>query len=464
MPPIVATFIYLAFVVYLFRRDLRERPNVTNALWLPFFWIVISGGRFISEWMGIFGLNFGGGSVEEGSPVDAIFFFVIIVGGLHVLHQRRVNWSEFMRKNQWVTIYLLYCLVAIAWSDFPLVAIKRWMKLFGQPIMVLVLLTEPDPMESFTRLLKRCSYVLIPISILFIKYYPDLGRAFDAWSGMGMNTGITTNKNTLGCDCFILGFFFVWHFLRVWRREKGVPRRNELILCLVFFVLIGWLLFFMAHSSTSLGAFILAVAVMLFVGFKFVNRRQLSIYLVVTVVAVVLLEVLFDFHKVVIEALGRNSTLTGRTDIWQVLLNWDLNPILGTGFESFWLGERPRKISEMFQGLNLNEAHNGYLETYINLGLLGLAITVAWLVATYFKAHRALLNDFEFGRFRLGYLTAFIVYNWTEAAFRTHCFPFFIFFLIAIDYRVKPQLEELNDPMVEVKSGEGAASIKPTPV
>jgi exopolysaccharide production protein ExoQ len=450
MPPIVATFVYLAFVVYLFRRDLRERPNVTNALWLPFFWIVISGGRFISEWMGIFGLSFGGSSVEEGSPLDAIFFFVIIASGLRVLHQRRVNWSEFMRQNQWVTIYLLYCLVAIVWSDFPLVAVKRWMKLFGQPIMVLVLLTEPDPMESLARLLKRCAYVLIPISILFIKYYPDLGRAYDAWSGMGMNTGITTNKNTLGCDCFILGYFFVWHFLRVWRQERGKQRQNELILCFVFFVLIGWLLFFMAHSSTSLGAFLLAVTIMLFVGFKFVNRRQLSIYLVVTLVVGVLLEVCFDLHKVVIEALGRNSTLTGRTDIWEVLVNWDLNPILGTGFESFWLGERPKKISEMFQGLNLNEAHNGYLETYINLGLLGLAITVAWLLATYFKANRALLSDFEFGRFRLGYLAAFIVYNWTEAAFRTHCFPFFIFFLIAIDYRVKPPLTELNAPVVEI--------------
>lgn len=433
MPPIVATIIYLAGVAYLFRRDIRERPHVTLALWLPFFWVLISGGRFLSEWLGIFGLNVGGESAQEGSPIDAIIFFFLIVGGLQVLYQRRVNWAEFIRRNRWVSIYLCYCLLAIVWSDFPFVALKRWIKLFGQPIMVLIVLTEPDPMESLTRLMKRCAYVLVPVSILFIKYFPEWGRGFDSWTGLAVNTGITTNKNILGCDCFILGLFFIWHFLQVRRHEKGVARRNELILCLFFFVMIGWL-FIMAHSSTSLGAFLLAVAMMLFLGLKFVNRRRIGVYMIAIGVTCCLAEAFFGIHNIIIQLLGRNSTLTGRTDIWQVLLNWDINPILGVGFESFWLGERMDKLAGLFPGLNLNEAHNGYLETYINLGLLGLFITLALLLATFFKTQRALMDDFEFGRFRLAYLVAFIVYNWTEAAFRTHCFPFFVFFLIAIDY------------------------------
>jgi hypothetical protein len=32
------------------------------------------------------------------------------------------------------------------------------------------------------------------------------------------------------------------------------------------------------------------------------------------------------------------------------------------------------------------------------------------------------------------------LYNWTEAAFRTHAVPFFLFFLIAIEYRARPVL------------------------
>ena len=402
--------------------------------------MVISAGRFFSDWLGIFGLNVGGTSAQEGSPVDAIIFFILLAGGLRVLHQRRVNWGEFMQRNRWVTIYLLYCLLAIVWSDYPLVGLKRWTKLAGQPIMVLILLTEPDPMESFTRLMKRCAYVLIPISILFIKYYPEFGRAYDTWSGQPMNTGITTNKNALGCDCFILGMFYVWHFMRVWQTEKGPVRKRELILCGIFLLLIGWLLF-MAHSSTSIGGFIIALVVMFFVGLKFLDLRRMGFYLVTIAVVLVLAEVFFGIHDLAIGALGRDKTLTGRTEIWQMLLNWDLNPVLGVGFESFWMDERVEKISKMFHGLRVNEAHNGYLETYINLGLLGVFITLALILATFAKAQRALLTDFSFGRFRIAYLIAFIIYNWTEAAFRTHCFPFFIFFLVAIDYP-RPEVEK----------------------
>jgi hypothetical protein len=66
--------------------------------------------------------------------------------------------------------------------------------------------------------------------------------------------------------------------------------------------------------------------------------------------------------------------------------------------------------------------------------LLGL------LVATYRKASRDLLRNFEMGRFRLGFLAALIVYNWTKAGFKTTGFVFFAFYLIAIDY-VKPTLQ-----------------------
>jgi len=282
--------------------------------------------------------------------------------------------------------------------------------------------------------------VFIPVSVLFIKYYPQWGRAFDAWSGMPTNCGITTNKNALGCDCFILGFFLIWHCQRMWRHEKGLPRRNELVLCLFLLGLIGWLLE-MAQSATALGALVLAVAAMWFLGLKFVDRRRLGVYVWAGVVICALAEVFFGIHNYAIHALGRNSTLTDRITIWQILLHWDLNPVFGVGFESFWLGGRLDKFAELFRGITINEAHNGYLETYINLGLLGVFLTLVMVLAAYFKSQRTLVNDFDFGRFRLAYLAAFIVYNWTEAGFRTHCFPFFMFFLIAVDY---PALKDLS--------------------
>jgi O-antigen ligase len=120
------------------------------------------------------------------------------------------------------------------------------------------------------------------------------------------------------------------------------------------------------------------------------------------------------------------------------------------GFESFWLGDAQQgKLHLLLWGMNLNEAHNGYLETYLNLGLLGLFITLLMVAAAYFKIRRALLTDFEFGRFRLGYLAAFVVDTWTEAIFRTHCVPFFIFFLVAVDYYTQPEPVAAAETVVE---------------
>ena len=48
-------------------------------------------------------------------------------------------------------------------------------KILGHPIMALIVLTEPDFEEALIRLMKRCAYVVVPISILWIKYYPRLG-------------------------------------------------------------------------------------------------------------------------------------------------------------------------------------------------------------------------------------------------------------------------------------------------
>jgi len=433
MPPSIALLITLAFVAWLFRRDFREKPNVTRALWIPYLWVFLSGTRFASEWMSIFGLRWGGGSADEGSPLDGFVFFGLIGAGLYVLHQRRISLAEFIRNNQWVTIYLAYCLLAVLWSDFPLVAFKRWIKLFGQPVMVLIILTEPDPMEALSRLFKRSAYVWVPVSILFIRYFPALGRGYDSWNGLPMDCGITLGKNALGFDSMILGFFFFWHFLQVWQRERSLSRRNDLVLCLFFLAMNGWLLH-LAHSSTSIGTLVLAIAMMLFLGLKFVDARRIGFYLATIFAICALAELFFGIHHIALQALNRDSTLTGRTDIWKILLHWDLNPIFGTGFESFWTDERATKVAKILGVAGINEAHNGYLEIYINLGLLGLAVTFAMVWATYLKARQALIYDFNFGRFRLTYLVSVLVYNWTEAAFRTHSVAFFVFFLVAIDY------------------------------
>ena len=441
IPPIVALFLTVAFVVFLFRRDIRERPDVTSALWVPLIWFLIICSRQVSEWLNTFGLHAGAITLEEGSPLDRCIYLGLIAAGTYVLSKRHVQVSEIIRQNQWLTIFFIYCFLAIFWSDFPFVAFKRWIKVLGHPIMALIVLTEPDPLEALTRLMKRCAYVIVPVSILFIKYYPELGRGFDHWTGAPSNNGITTNKNTLGVDCLILGFFFFWHLLQTRSLERGKLRRNELFLTGGFLLAIWWL-FSMAHSSTALVSFFVGVLVVLILGLRFVDKRFIGTYVVIGVLALLAAEWAFGIYASAIQLLGKDSTLTDRTLLWSELLKVKINPLFGAGFESFWLGDRFRNFAES-RWWQPNQAHNGYLETYLNLGVVGLILLIVLLTATFWKGRRELLTNFQFGRFRLGFLAAVVAYNWTEAAFKNISAIWFVFYIIALDYR-QPEFESFQ--------------------
>ena len=128
--------------------------------------------------------------------------------GIIVLARRRVSLIEILRKNIWLTIFFVYCGLSLLWSDFPEIASKRWIKAFGDPIMVLVVLTEAHPTQALAILLKRIAYLLLPMSVVFIKYFPELGKDYDPWTGWAFYTGVTTNKNMLGYLLFVFGLLF----------------------------------------------------------------------------------------------------------------------------------------------------------------------------------------------------------------------------------------------------------------
>lgn len=432
MPPPLALFLTTAFVFVLFWRDLKEKPPVTGALWIPLVWTLILGSRGVSQWLGFGGTDDTTSGLVEGSPLDAATFLSLQLAGLLVLFRRRVAWSTVLSRNPWLTIFLAYCALAILWSDFPVVALKRWLKVLSHPIMVLILATEPDPQEALVRLLKRAAYVLVPFSILFIKYYPRLGRRFEDWTGAASNTGVTPSKNALGYVCLILGFFFFWHFLTSLRRKKGREQRNELHLSVAFLCMIGWLLF-MADSATSVMALAVGILTVLLLGRPFINKRHLAVYLVAALLAFTGAELVVGVSEVLIRALGRDPTLTGRVELWETVLKVDINPVLGAGFESFWLGDRLDRLQAKYW-FRPNQAHNGYIETYLNLGWIGVMLLAAWILSAFRTACGTFLSDFDFGRFELGLLAIVVVYNYTEAAFKGLHLVWFVFFIITTDY------------------------------
>ena len=426
LPPPIALVGTLAFVFFLYWRDIRQRPNVTGALWLPIIWVMLMGSRSVTQWLYSLHVPIALGSSDEGNPLDAFVYFTLILAGLYVLNNRQVSVAEVLHNNGWVIAFFLYCFIAILWSDF------RWIKVLGHPIMALIILTEPDPYEALVRLMKRSAYFLVPFSILAIKYYTDIGQRYDEFSGLPVNVGITQSKNMLGGSCLVLGFFFIWHFVRTWRTDKSKARRDELRLVGVLLFMIAYLLR-KSHDATATICLLIAIMVMFVLGRRWLNKKLIGTYVLIGLTALVVAELAFGIFERVGELSGHEANLMGRMELWRACLAVHTNPLFGVGFESFWSADRLHLVQQG-RPWTPNEAHNGYLETYLNLGLIGLFMLFGLIVATFRKIRLELFRNFDWGRFQLGFLAAIVFLNLTEATFRGLSLTWFIFFVIAMKY------------------------------
>jgi O-antigen ligase len=118
--------------------------------------------------------------------------------------------------------------------------------------------------------------------------------------------------------------------------------------------------------------------------------------------------------------------MSGRTDIWPAALHAAPNATVGAGFEGFWLSPNVLIFQQelLDKGFwpplvaQLNEAHNGYIEVYLNLGLIGVGLLAAILIAGYLNSIRIIQREPEFGGFVLASTAVAGVYSITEAGFR----------------------------------------------
>lgn len=461
MNPLLATLVYVIGIAAMFYYDRDKQIHTSKALWIPVLWLMINGSRPVSAWL------HSGPTVApidanmDGSPLDAAIFGVLIAAGLVVLGMRGKQVAEFFRNNPTLVAFFAFCLLSTLWSDYSFIAFKRWTKSLGDLVMIVVVLTDPDQYGSIGRFFCRVGYVLIPVSILLIKYYPDIGRVYDPWTWQPFNCGVTTFKNLLGMITLVCALGTLWCFIRSWRELRGKRRRRHMIVQGAM-LLMSLYIFAIADSMTSLSCFLLAGTLLVLANQPWVTRRPALIHVMVAgIVALSVIALFFDSSGDLVKTLGRNSTLTGRTDIWRIVLQLSQpRPLLGTGFESFWMGDRLTTMDRFEKGIQ--EAHNGYLEVYANLGWVGVILLAALIVTGYRHAMMTYRRDRTLGSIKLALFATGIIYSLTEAGFRMMS-PVWLAFLLGIIYvplrglkrqpapvvaRVAPEENQLHPPLV----------------
>jgi len=400
------------------------RPS--HAVWIPLCWLFIVSTRSVSNWF----VRPDGTVVDpdlNGDPLDRAILTGLLAIGLLVLATRWERVKEILVNNRWLVLLMLFMGLSVIWSNFPAISFRRYCRSVGTLAMVLVVLTERDPLESLTALLKRCYFIHIPLSILAIKYFRNIGVAY-GWDGAEeMWVGLAMHKNNLGQVAMSSGLLASWLALRNWSLRNLCS--SLVLLSMTLWILRGSK---NSHSSTALLGFAVGVCVLL--ALQCLKGRvpkvkwllgALVLALVVCGPLVLLGSEVFETSpmEVVLESTGRDATLTGRTGLWSdILTNASHAPILGVGFGAFWVGKIGYAMyplvnwSAVTPGWRPGQGHNGYLDVLVELGPLGLALTIGAILVAFSDAVRQLPADFEFARIRLVLLVSLVLNNFTESS------------------------------------------------
>jgi exopolysaccharide production protein ExoQ len=441
--PTLAWWATFFLILYFIRMD-KEEYKVSRAISLPVLWMAIIGSRLPAQWLGVVGTGTQQ-TYMDGNPIDRVFYFGIIFISLFVLQRRKVQWSRIFRENAALILFISYGMLSFLWSDFPDITFKRWFRDLGMYLSILVALTETNPFMGMCALFRRVGYILVLYSLTLVKYFTYMGVNYSNWDGSKTYVGVGYAKNSLGSLCLVFGLFFSWDLIRRWERRKA---ERKFIAVNALMIAVALRLLVMSDSKTSIICLMVGSAIMLVAQLNIFQRQPTRIvtWLIIIAVVFVPLNFVFDINTMVIQAAGRDTTLTGRSDVWGDIDKLDLNQILGAGYESFWLGERLR-ILWTLHPWRPNQAHNGYLESYINLGALGTGLLFVFLFATLVKIRTALQKDFQLGIFALTTFVLHLFYNGTEAAFKAHL-NWFAFLIIAM--AVSRGAFQQNQPLIVV--------------
>jgi O-antigen ligase len=192
--------------------------------------------------------------------------------------------------------------------------------------------------------------------------------------GLGDFRGIFSQKNVLG-EAMTMGSLALLHGIR---RGGKRPFLKVAFLCVVAMAAVK------SASATSC-MIILVFCLTDVVMFQYrkggaarIVAQAMMVLAVPAVIAVLL------FPDVLLQLIGKDPTLTGRTDIWSfVIIDIFQRPILGWGYRAFWSFNNPAAL-EISNALkwSVPQAHNGLLEILLDVGFVGAAFVLSILVRT----------------------------------------------------------------------------------
>jgi exopolysaccharide production protein ExoQ len=308
-------------------------------------------------------------------------------------------------------LLLSLCGLAIAsaaWSSEPVFTLRRGILLLATTILGIYVGSRFDWDEQLN-LFAWMGVVSVVGSFLMVFLLPQYGLSHDMhW---GNWKGLFPHKNALGqqMDFAILTFAI--------GKPKGLPR-GVLSASLAG----AALLLFLSHSMTSIAlAAVIACAYPILWLVRLKKRRTLPLWVPLVPVFAAVAWFIASNSGAILDILGRDSTLTGRRDLWPAVIDAiKERPLFGYGYAVFWRWGLSGDARDLLTSIHWNgimQAHNGYLELCLDLGLSGLLLFVWGFVAAARRAMKLFHREPNRAtRWAVMYLLFFALYNLFEGS------------------------------------------------
>lgn len=332
--------------------------------------------------------------------------------------QQRIWVPQFQGNPAWWTL-LAMCVISALWSDVPAVVLKRSIQNMGVMLIVLAAATYYyDQFAVFLHRLLVCTGLILWASVGVALTMPQLG--IETAVGIeGTWRGIAGQKNLLGIISALTAFWTV-----VCWRHNQIKRWLA-----VFMLMAAFICLVMSKSSTSAALTMTSLLVYFLIEKPRINSPSL-IYIASISISLlyITLSLLYffmetefpsvDYPIAIISAIfGKESHLTGRSDIWELM--WTSiarHPLHGMGFSSFWMGtDGPSQFISDTLRWTVPSAHNGYLEIINELGWLGLFVFIAAILHHVVNIFKLMAFNRSDAAIHAGMLTIFLISNASES-------------------------------------------------
>jgi len=185
---------------------------------------------------------------------------------------------------------------------------------------------------------------------------------------------------------------------------------------------VGLLCFGLVVLSTSKTALLASLAaISLFVVLRIFRRfpvLRIPVVYIVIAGAGVFASLMLLAPDFMFDLIGKDRTLTGRTDIWDaIVLSIKDKPYLGYGYGVYWMDELgPSYYVRLQLQWGIPSAHNGWMETWLSIGVLGVALFALQFIWTFILAVQRIWRGGSETYFAILIVVVFFIFSMSESA------------------------------------------------